>query len=217
MQVAVRSILLAGLVSACKVGSSTAPADAWSGGAAGLHVTWSSTPAIPGATGSDITVGSVLFRIDDLRVIGDAGSDDPRTSRDSFEVKWSDSEQPVPIVFGDAPTGLYSKVTIQADGHLIDNSYEITGKVRLGTTTHDFEILDRDEVTANIDISTTLEPGGAANVPLRLRLDDALGVIDFTTLREDDGKLQLGTLDAQMATFRTKLATSFYYDTSGAH
>jgi hypothetical protein len=165
----------------------------------------------------DITIDSVLFRIDDFRVIGDAGSDDPRTSRDSFEVTWSDSDQPAPIVFADAPTGLYSKVTIQADGHILDNSYEISGTVRIADITHEFEIHDRNQMTANIDINTMLEPGGGANVPLRLRFDDALGVIDFTTLREDDGKLQLDTLDAQMATFRTKLAMSFYYDTSVTH
>jgi hypothetical protein len=220
MQAAVRSTLLAGWVCACHSAPAAqpdgvAPPDGPNGGASGLHVTWASTPTIPGMASSNVTINSVLFRVDDLRVIGDAGSGDPRTSQESFELKWGASARPDEIVFGDAPTGVYSKVTLQADGHLIDNSYEITGSVRINDVMKDFEIHDRDALTANVDISVMLEPGGRANVPLRLRFDEALGVIDFTTLRVDDGKLELDTLDLQMPVFRTKLAASFYYDTSG--
>jgi hypothetical protein len=222
MQTVVRITLLAASMCACSSGTRATPdggnpgSDGPSGGA-GLHVQWGITPAVPGQTGTNVTVKSVLFRVDDLRVIGDAGSGDPRTSREDFQLSWMENQQPEPIAFPDAPTGLYSKVTIQADGHLVDDSYAIAGTARVSDVTWDFQIHDREALTANIDIMTTLDPGGEANVPIRVRLDHALGVIDFSTLRQDGGHLELDTLDTQMATFRAALATSFVYDTSITH
>jgi hypothetical protein len=212
MQAAVRSALLAGLACACHSADRAAP-DATGGPdsatvAAGLHVPWSSSPLIPG-NGGDLTISNALFRVDSLGVIGDAGPGDPRTSRSTFEVHWNASLQPETINFADAPTGLYSKVTVQADGHLIQNSYEINGTVRLNGDLKNFAIHDLDALTANIDISTMLEPGGGAVVPIRVRFDEALGVIDFATLSVDGGVLDLDTFDAQMPAFRNKLATSF--------
>lgn len=216
MQAVVRSALLVGLFCACH-GTDTAAPDAAgpdaAPGASGLRVTWSSSPQIPGST-SNTTVTNAVFRIDNLRVIGDAGPGDPRTSETAFVVHWDYDEHPDPIVFSDAPTGLYSKVTVQADGHLVDYSYEIDGKVEVNGSTQDFVIHDRDALTANIAISTTLDPGGQAQIPIRVRLDDALGVIDFSQLSYDDGHLELDTFDSQMQAFRDKLATSFVLDDS---
>lgn len=220
MQAVVRVALLVAALAACR-GTSTATPDGGGGtdappGAAGLHVSWASSPAIPGPTGNNVTVETALFRIDSLRVIGDAGPGDPRTSQSTFEVSWAQGEAPQTLDFAEAPTGLYSKVTVQADGHLVDYSYEITGTVRFNDTDHEYVIHDLNSLTANIDISTMLDPGGGATVPILVRLDDALGVIDFTTLDSDDGKLQLDTFDAQMPAFRDKLVTSFVLgDTSG--
>ena len=219
MQAAVRSALLVGLLCACQ-GTNTAAPDGGSGsdagsGGTGLRVTWSSSPDIPGSAGNNVTVQGAVFRIDSLRVIGDAGPGDPRTSQTDFVVRWGSDEHPDPILFADAPTGLYSKVTVQADGHLVDYSYEIEGKVDVNGTTEDFMIHDRDALTANIDISTMLEPATEAQIPIRVRIDDALGVVDFSQLDYDEGHLELDTFDAQMAAFRDKLAASFELDDSG--
>ena len=214
MQVVVRSALFAALLCACHGTDSAAP-DATSGpdappGASGLHVTWATSPVIPpGTTGGNVTVQSLRIKVDSLRVIGDAGPGDPRTSKTGFDLVWDSDHHPDPIDFPDAPTGLYSKVAIQADGHLTDDSYDITGTVVVSGTTEPFVIHDLDALTANIDLSTTLDPGTGATIPILVRLDDALGVIDFATLNYDDGKLELDTFDAQMPAFREKLATSF--------
>jgi len=217
MQAVVRVALLAAVFAACH-GTDTAAPDGSGGGTdgsaggAGLHVTWASSPSIPGAAGGDVNVDSMLFRIDSLRVIGDAGPGDPRTSQSSFELSWSQGQAPATNDFTDAPTGLYSKVTVQADGHLVDYSYEISGTVQLNGTGHEFVIHDLNSLTANVDISTMLDPGAGATVPILVRVDDALGVLDFSMLHEDDGKLELDTFDAQMPAFRDKLVTSFVRD-----
>jgi len=220
MQAVVRSALLVGLACACH-GTDSATPDASippDGAGAGLHVPWSTVPTIPGNASNDITVSTALFRVDSLRVIGDAGPGDPRTSQTSFEVRWSDTMQPATVDFADAPTGLYSKVTVQADGHLIDYSYEITGTANVSGTLHLFEIHDRAALTANLDITTTLDPGGAAIVPIRVRFDAALGVLDFSTLHVDDGgTLELDTFDSQMQAFRDKLTTSFEVGDGATH
>lgn len=220
MQAVVRTALLVGLTCACSgkapvAPDATSPPDGASG--AGLHVPWSTSPTIPGSAGGDVTIQSALFRIDSLRVIGDAGPGDPRTSEFFFETKWSDSSQPDTIDFPDAPTGLYSQVTVQIDGHLVDYSYEINGTAVVSGETKNFQIHDRNALTANINISTTLDPGGQAIVPIRVRFDDALGVIDFSTLRIDDGILELDTFDAQMPAFRDKLTTSIQLGDGGTH
>jgi hypothetical protein len=220
MQAVVRTALLVGLTCACSGGApavpeGTLPTD--SSTSAGLHVPWSTSPAIPRSAGGDVTIQSAVFRIDSLRVIGDAGPGDPRTSEFFFETKWSASNQPDTIDFSDAPTGLYSQVTVQIDGHLVDYSYEITGTAVVSGETKNFEIHDRNALTANINISTMLDPGGQAIVPIRVRFDDALGVVDFSTLRTDDGVLQLDTFDAQMPAFRDKLTTSIQLGDGGTH
>lgn len=213
MQAAVRSALLVGLLCACQ-GTNTAAPDAGSGsdagtGPTGLRVTWSSTPQIPGSIGNNLTVTYAVFRVDSLRVIGDAGPGDPRTSQTDFVVRWDSDSHPDAILFSDAPTGLYSKVTVQADGHLVDDSYEIDGKVALNGQTQEFQIHDRDALTANLDITTMLDPGTEAQIPILVRIDQALGVLDFSQLSYDDGHLELDTFDAQMPAFRAKLAASF--------
>jgi hypothetical protein len=214
MLAGVRSALLFGLACACHATSgaepdAAMPPDAPPDLGAGLHVTWSTSPTIPGTTGN-YTVSSMIFRVDSLSVIGDAGPGDPRTSKNLFELQWGDAGlHPDTIDFPDAPTGVYSQVTLLADGHLIDYSYEIYGSVQLSGVETPYKIHDRSTLTANITISTMLEPGGQAIVPLRVRVADALSVIDFTMLDTDAGVLELDTFDAQMGTFRDKLTAEF--------
>ena len=223
MQAAVLSALLLG-AAACHTSSPTESDGAVNGtpdappsGAVGLSVAWSTSPqTIPGTIMGDITVTGMLFRLMDLRVIGDAGPGDPRTTMDNFELTWADGMPPPPnVVFADAPSGLYSKVSLIADGELIDYSYEIDGTVKLQGVTQPFKIHDRSPIAVELDTNTTLDPGKSATVGIEIHLDDAISSIDFTMLDTENGVLDLDTLDDQMSSFRTKMIAGFVEHGSG--
>jgi hypothetical protein len=209
-------IAFAVLLAACKVGEGAAPdgpTQDGSTGSAGLNVSWSSTPEIPGDLGSNIRLNSATFKLDTLRVIGDTG--DSHTTKSDFDVTWSDGVKPNRITFADAPTGLYSRVSIQADGHIINDSYQIKGTVMLGVTTYDFEIHDRNALNVSLAIDQMLQPGQSTTVKLQLQVQAAIQAIDWSLITPDDHTLELDTSDPQMPTFRMNLVQGFVIDTSG--
>lgn len=217
MQGMIRCGLLAGLLVACHTSDPAAPDGSVDGsaGAAGLHVTFSSETAIPGNVEDWLTLDDAMFAFDNLKVLGDAGPGDTRTTATTFSVRWDSSTTPMPIDFTDAPTGLYSKLSFQIDGHVSDESYRMHGQVYLGGVWTPYEIEDRNALSLSLDIDRMLQPGGSATLDLVVKLHDALTSIDFSTLRQDDGHLELGTLDPQMPAFRARMMEAFSADSSG--
>src|SRR4051812_28165127 len=137
MQGVVRMCLLVGGIAACHTSDPNSPdggmitGDGSNEPRVGLALTWSTQPAsIPGEVDSNISVASMLFRVANLRVIGDAGPGDTRTSVDQLQLSWGQSGPPEPIRFGDAPSGLYSHVLMLVEGNITDYSYEITGTAK---------------------------------------------------------------------------------------
>ena len=198
-------------LAACHVGESLTP-DGSSGSDSsasqkGLNVTWQANPAIPGSAGSGIDIQTASFQIDSLRVIGDAG--DTLTTKLFFDLTWKDTAKPETINFDNAPSGLYSRVSLVADGHIVQDSYKITGHVNYGSNSDDFEIHDRNPLNVSLNISDMLQPGKSLTVKLELDLAAALQSVDYSMLQKDDGKLDLDTSDPQMPAFRTKLVQSF--------
>jgi hypothetical protein len=206
------------LGAACHVGSDynyDAPpggGDSGGSGPAGLNVSWSAKPDIPSDLGNNMTLTSATFKLDTLRVIGDAG--DSRTSRSNFDLTWKDGVKPSKINFADAPTGLYSRVSIQADGHIIYDSYQIKGTVKIGAMTWDFEVHDRAALNVSLPINQMLQPGKSTTVKLQLQIDAALAGVDWTTVAHDDTTLDLDTTDSQMSAFRSRLMSGFVVDTT---
>ncbi|MDB4953615.1 MAG: hypothetical protein JWO36_1184 [Myxococcales bacterium] len=176
----------------------------------GLNVTWSSNPDIPVDLGNGMTIDSATFKLDTFRVIGDAG--DSQTTKSDFDITWSSNGGPSRITFANAPTGLYSRVSIQADGHIIDYSYEIKGTVKLGTTTYDYDIHDRNALNVSLMINKTLQPGGGATVRLQLQLQAAVTAVNWAAFTPDDHSIDFDTFDAQMPAFRTNLLQGFVVD-----
>jgi hypothetical protein len=218
MQGMIRLGLLAGLLVACHTsdpGTSDAPTPDGAD-APGLHVRWESEPSAYPANLEDwLTVDSVQFTVDYLKVIGDAGPGDLRTTKAVFQLRWDVDSTPSNIDFGDAPPGLYSKVSLQLDGHLIVPSLEIRGKVTIDGTTLDYEVEDRNAVALSLDIDRMLQPGGSATVALKLNLHDALTSIDYRSLSVDHGRVSVETGDSQLAGFIDKLEQAFSVDNSG--
>src|SRR5688500_3658503 len=130
MQGLIRCALLAGLACACGPGD-IGSQDARDGDApgpmdSGLVVKWSTSPAIPGDIVSGLVVHNARFSLDTLRVVGDAGPGDPRTTASVIDVRWrcasggdppcSETEAPTDMTFDQAPPGLYSQVALKFDG-----------------------------------------------------------------------------------------------------
>jgi hypothetical protein len=177
----------------------------------GLALTWSSQPAaIPGEVDSNISVASMLFRVANLRVIGDAGPGDTRTSVDQIQLTWGQSGSPEPIRFGDAPSGLYSHVVMLVEGNITDYSYEITGTAKVNGDPKPFRIRDLSPLGISMDTNTMLEPGQQTSLGIEVRIDQALQSLEFDHLNEQNGTLTLETFDDQMGDFRSKLMDSVF-------
>jgi len=224
MQGMIRCGALAGYLVACLVAcNSSNPAGTDSGapdgstGAAGMHVTWSTSPAMwPGAIASGFQLDNATFLFDNLKVIGDAGPGDDRTSANAFQLHWDATNMPATIDFTDAPTGVYSKVTFQIDGHLIQSSYKLHGHVTVSNVSVPFEIEDREELSLSLQCNRTLAPGGSVTIDVVLDFTDALKSVDWTKVHTDDsGNLELDTTDSQMPAFRDKFSKAFAIDSSG--
>jgi hypothetical protein len=176
----------------------------------GLQVTWSSATPIPGNATTDVTVSKLLFRIANLRVIGDAGPGDNRTSADSFQVEWAQGMTPVAETFANAPTGLYSHLVFLADGNLVDYSYEIEGTTKVDGNVTSFKIHDRSPLPVSLDTSTMLEPNEVASLAIVVRVDQALTSLDWSKLNNQNGTLVLDTFDDGMNDFRGKMVNSVF-------
>ena len=181
----------------------------------GLIVDWSSQPAAwPSDLGDAVTLERASFAIDSLRVIGDAGPGDPRTTKVTFEVRWDESSQPSDVLFSDAPPGLYSQVSIVLDGHSSD-AFEIRGRAYINGNDWEYRIEDTTPLGFTIPIDKVLSPGDLVTLAVHVDFVHALDSIDFSTLRIDEGHLELESTDTQMPVFRQKLVESFVFVSSG--
>lgn len=212
MQALVRTASFVVLTCACHTSAMNTP-DAGDGnnpdgapGPAGLSVPIGIQPMTPGPLTDGVTVEEVTFKLSSLRVTGDAAQ---VATPAEIDLTWSDGMEPAPVVFADAPTGLYSKETLRIDGQLVDNSYWINGHATVNGTVYPFKIYDRDYLEIYLYGNAQLQPGGSAQVPLLFELDHALEAIDWTKVELDNGVLTLDTFDSYMPTFRAKVIESF--------
>lgn len=210
MQGMIRCAVVAGLLSACHADDTAVP-DASATGTAGMTVQWSTKPAAwPGIIQDGVTIDSARFAFDSLRVIGDAGPGDLRTTARTFEVRWEkDRDRPAAIEFADAPTGLYSQVALQVDGHLVNNSYEIRGTVQINGNDVEYRIEDDGALPVTLMIDKMKSPAAAIRLKVDIDFVHAINSVDFTKLMNDSGHLELDSSSAGMSEFRKKLLESF--------
>ena len=171
----------------------------------GLVFPFTLTPALPADLGSSVTVTSVKVRLRSVRAIGDASAGDSRTYRQALELDWTDMQAPDPLVFADAPAGIYSRLDARLDGGT-GSSFSIRGTVRVAGVLQSFKIEDEAATPLSIALgSIELKPGAIVTIPIELKLDGVLAGVDFTTLPSDDGALALETSNPQMAGVRAAL------------
>jgi len=204
------------LVGGCGGSDPIAPVDAvvppdMSSSMEGLNVLFASNPPTwPGVVDESrqLSVSSALLRPAFLRVVGDAGVGDTRTTVIAFDFGWDAKTTPMTLHFPDAPSGIYSNLLVEIDGLFIDYAYEIRGTVDVAGTMHDFYIHDRDRFDVSIDsLHIELDDRGSADVTLSVDFTAAVRAVDFTKLTGDP--LVLDTGDDQMGQVRDNLKDGF--------
>jgi hypothetical protein len=176
-----------------------------------MTVQWATEPgAWPGIIGDGITIDSARFSFDSLRVIGDAGPGDLRTTARTFEVRWEkDRDPPSAIEFADAPAGLYSQVALQVDGHLVNSSYEIRGTIQISGNDVEYRIEDDAVLPVTLAIDKMKSPAAAVRLQVDIDFVHAINSINFAELMNDGGHLELDSSSDGMVEFRKKLVESF--------
>lgn len=210
MQGMIRCVVVAGLLSACHADDTAVP-DAATGATSAMTVRWSTQPGSwPGVIQDGVTVDSARFAFDSLRVIGDAGPGDLRTTARTLELRWEmDRDPPTAIVFNDAPAGRYSQVALQLDGQLVNNSYEIRGTVQVNGNDIEYRIEDDGALAITMSIDKMKSPAAAIQLTVDVDFVHAINSVDFSKLPNDGGHLQLDSSDPLMIDFRKKLTESF--------
>jgi hypothetical protein len=180
------------------------------GGQAGIDLAFQAVPAPPTTLEGDgeVRVTEIRFDLFDVRVIGDAAPGDERTWRAHAELTFKDGQNPPPVVYEDAPPGMYSQLKwTVGDGA---NGVSVRGTVRVDGVDDPvpFELEDEDPHPMERPLSVTLPAGG--KVVLTLRVDTAvlLNGIDIGALPFEDGKFKLEDDDPQMDVFRANLAAA---------
>lgn len=197
------AFLAIGLV-ACG-GSPPSPAADAPAGSEGLSFQWQA--ALPGKVTPTVTVTRATFALQGFHAISDAGNTE---TIDDDALTWDATTTPAPLALADAAPGMYSRLAFKLDGETNEESYRIEGTVQVSSTVMPFRIHDHTAaVSYSLDLATTLAPGGAAQIALSLDLANAIGGVDFATLRNENGTLDLDSDDLQIPAFRARLASAF--------
>jgi hypothetical protein len=198
-------------------GTDASPPDATGG--PGLDVSFGAKQGgIPGNLTSDLVLTSAKFVPQFLRVIGDAGPGDTRTTELGFDLSWSDAHTPPTINFPSAPPGLYSNLSMEIDGLFLTESYDLHGTVVVhpGDQPKDFHVHDFDRFDVDEDsLGVELQPNAGASIKVVVDFAHAFEAIDWTMAHEDDGVLDINTTDNQIDGFRQRLKASFSIDKTG--
>ncbi len=172
----------------------------------GISVGWAATPTI-GATGGDgPTVEAASFHFDDLRVIGDAGPNDPRTHADDFTLDWV---SPQVKTFPNAPPGTYSQLSLSLESDDGASAFTLSGHVTVNSASHAYTITGSSSLEVTLSTFATLEPSGTLDLTVLTAFDQALTAVSFDALCDgcaSDTVLTLTQTDPQMPAFRTALS-----------
>jgi len=160
----------------CPAGDDTSDPDGGSG--AGLSVTWSVSPDVPGPISADLELTELDLRFSSLRAIGDsAPPGDPRTTRGATALRWVDGSAPADVEFVSAPPGVYARLELGVGGD--DEKVEIKGRVRVGGTWYPFELEDERQHALPLVSVVTLLPGEHITIPVACDAGALLAAIPF--------------------------------------
>lgn len=176
----------------------------------GLSVEWLADPStIAGPIDDDLSLTTATLHLRNVRVIGDAGTGDPRTLAPVVDLAWATGTAPAALVFADAPTGLYSRLSFTIDRGSEAWAYELTGTAVISGTPVPFVLRDRDPLDVTTTYAVTLPPGAGARIPVRVELGDIVRALDLEDAPVIDGQRVIQTGDAQAAAMREEVVKAF--------
>lgn len=177
---------------------------------AGVAVAWITDPAmVPGRVEDGYDLTAVAFHLRNLRVVGDAGSGDPRTTAPLVELGWSSEGRPGTIAFPDAPPGLYSRMLWTIDRGAGAYAYELHGTAQTGAGREPYAIRDADPIAIDLDYQIVAQAGAQTTIVTRVDFDDLLDVADFDAAPLIGGVRTITTGDAQLAAIRVEVRKAF--------
>jgi hypothetical protein len=178
------------------------------GGSGGLRLTWQATPAPTAEIRADLTVDKVHLSLRDVRCIGDAAPGDSRTWRAALELEWNSGNAPAPLVFDDAPPGIYSSFELRLDGNG-EEGYELEGTVLHEGEWSRWKVEDSEALSVSLPLEVRLEVGGVVTIPIDLDLAAVLGPINWEEVEGEEDTIEIGNGDPQLPAIRQRLVAAF--------
>lgn len=170
-----------------------------------IRIEWRTEPEVPASSWGgpwDATLSRATFRLEDLRVVGDAAI----LERPELEMEFIERDRPV-LEFKPAAPGMYSTFI----GHI--DSYEIEGTVRVMGQDRDFLIQDDPPSSTTFVVqlgNTNVEQGKTRRLRVNIELDDFIDDLDWSAADEEDGLLVLS--DDMLDEAREEIAEAFDLD-----
>ncbi len=178
--------------------------------AAGVAVAWVTHPdVVPGRVEDGFDLTSASFHLRNLRVVGDAGAGDPRTTAPVVELAWNSEARPGTIGFPDAPPGLYARMLWTIERGAGAYAYELHGTAQVGAGREPYAILDPDPIAIDLDYQILAEAGTLTTIVTRVEFDDVLDVVDFGAAPVVGGVRTITAGDPQLAAIRDEVEQAF--------
>lgn len=138
--------------------------------------------------GYEFTFEIAEMKIMNLRLVADSVADgDERTTEEIVEARWSDERVTVPVLYPDAPPGMYSKVR----GTIVE--FVVDGEVQLSDNQlYDLDVeLEEISVPFEMSVDRNLEIGEPLVLQVDVDLFKAIGEVDFDDLDIVDDEVVL--------------------------
>lgn len=177
----------------------------------GITINFVANPSFPHTAGG-VTIDDAEIELVAISVSGDAAPiGTAATSLAMKKLEWEAGVSPSPIVFSEAPSGIYSSfdALIQPPGGET-HSYRIRGTAMVGASTHDFEIEDTLSRELQLALDLELEPQESEQITVVFDVASVVEGIDWSVVPLDGNELVLDESDPQIIGVRTRLVDAFY-------
>jgi hypothetical protein len=170
----------------------------------GLTVTWRARPSVPGTITDKITVTDVVFQLEHLQLVSDAGG----TTHTRLQLEWGKGGTPDDEEFPEAPVAHYQQILLDMRSDArppFSYAYKIEGTWQDDDDSGQFRIVDPMILEVPVACDVMLPARGAVTVAIRLDLRNALNGIDFKVVKPDGDGVRVLSGGPQLMGLREQL------------